>query len=140
MTKYQKAKPFDFVRDVKDIQTTVKQLQVRAGGQTGPWQQAAMQNSWTGTINFRITRDNDVELSAYQLVVGTNSANIIIASGLPTPFGPHEFNITSNASNASPSAWQLPRATLTTAGNITVIGFVGAPTQVSFEVSLPLDV
>jgi hypothetical protein len=140
MTRYQHAKPFDFVRDVKEMQTTVKQLQVRSGGQNGAWQQAAMQNSWTGIVNFRITRDNKVDISAHQLGVGTNSANIVIASGLPIPFGPHEFNITSNANVASPSGYQLPRATLTTAGTITVIGFVGTVTQVSFEVSIPLDI
>jgi hypothetical protein len=134
MAKYQYAKPFDFVRDFKALQDAVKALQLRSGT-VGPWQQAAMQNGWTGTLNYRRTDRNEIQFSAHSLTPGTISAGILIAIVTLTPQGPHEFQVMTSGAVGAGS----PRIALDISGNLNLSG-VTTGSDLSIEAIVPLDI
>jgi hypothetical protein len=129
MPKYPKAKPFDIIQTIKDLQAAVKALQVRFPGANGPWQQATLVNGWTGNLNYRLTRDNEVQLSAFELAPGTLTNGTMIANIPLLPAGNHLF----------PGAPSPVFLSLGTTGNIAISGATGIP-NLNFEVRLPLDI
>jgi hypothetical protein len=129
MPTYQKAKPFDFVQVVKNLQTAVKQLQIRSPGVSTPWEQATLLAGWTGTLNYRKTQDNEVQLSAYELTPGTLTDGTVIAAVEFLPPNNHQFTCTPSAA----------RITLDPTGNIAIAGAAGI-TTLSFEERIPLDI
>lgn len=137
MPKYQLAKPFDFVREFKNLQAAVKQLQIQNGGSTGPWLQATLINGWTGTLNYRMTNQNEIQMSAFHLVPGTLTDNTIIYTFTDLiPVSAHEFPVGINTTG-TPSS---PRIAYGNTGNLRIIGLGTGVTQLSFEVTIPLDI
>jgi hypothetical protein len=129
MPAYQKAKPFDIIQVIKDMQLAVKQLQIRFPGSNGPWIQATLLAGWTGALNYRLTRDNEVQLSAFELAPGTLTNGTVIATIGLLPVGSHLF----------PAAPSPTFISLGTTGNITISGAAGIP-NLNFEVRIPLDI
>jgi hypothetical protein len=84
MPKYQKAKPFDFVRDFKDLQTSVKALQIRASGPSAqPNQLVTLASGFTGYATLSDTdtttytnANNATQPMTFEWIIPANDASV----------------------------------------------------------------
>lgn len=140
MPIYQRARPFDIVRTILDLQKAVKQLQLLTPSRGTPWTTLSLSNSWTGTLSVKIGTDARLQISAYHLAPGTISAGILIATltGVMVPVGNHDLPVTTDVLAATTSG--SPRCTIHTDGTMTLSGIGSTATIVNIDGSIPLDI
>lgn len=102
-----------------------------------------LSNSWSvpgsGYANYRITPNNELQISAFIAAPGTGQNNVTIAT-FPSGYRPvstHGFAVACDAVLASPTT--SPMMTITSGGVLKSQG-IGNNANVYFEVRIPLDV
>lgn len=95
MPRYQTAKPFDIVKTIMDLHSSVKQLQVQAGaGNPGPWITIPLATNWStlsGQVvpSFRLFDNWTVEIvGAAQFNTTFSSAIALSSSNMDTIYRP----------------------------------------------------
>lgn len=140
MPKYQHAKPFDIVRTIGEMRKAISQLQIQNPGSATAWQSVSLVNGWTGTLNARITGSGELQLSGNRLIPGTLTGGTLIGTltASMAPQGQHEVVITIDDLPSAVSG--SPRLSIHTDGTLLVFGLGGTTSELSIEITIPLDV
>jgi hypothetical protein len=138
--KYPYAVPFDFIRDFKALQQQVKDMQISTSGPAGPWNNVTtLQSSWTfqtgGNFQWRTTGNLGVQINCYRIKPGTLTDGTIVVSGLPASLSQKEFPVAVDKQSATSA-----RFVYSTGGALICDGLLAATTDVSFIVTVPLDI
>lgn len=146
MPMYQKAKPFDFVRDFKDLKDQVKGLQVVSPGQNGQWtdESASVPAGFTVATVLRYryyAADNTVRIQ-FSLNSTASGATYTLFT-LPSQYFPAvQYNgcapTIHNTLGAYASSVVNSGFVVTTAGVVQLL-FPGSITLVSGHYVVPLD-
>jgi hypothetical protein len=138
--KYTNAMPFDFIRDFQALQKQVKALQVSNSGPCGPWNDvAALSNGWgftgSGQLQWRTTGNLGVQIVCYRILPGTLTDGTVVFTGLPASATQKEWPV---AVDHTPT--NSARFVYTTGGALVCDGLAAGTGDVSFLVTVPLDI
>lgn len=100
------------------------------------WHSLTAGNSWTGTVYYRLTSENEVYLWSNNLSAPSSAANGVTIVTLPTGYRPAVSMTFMIGAQANASQW--PRLTLATTGTIQATGVL-ASTGVTLGTRIPLD-
>lgn len=125
-----------------EIQGTaaVELLEVILSGAVETWHTfSSLENSWTGTLRYRLRAENEVSLQADSLTAGTLASGTVLAT-LPAGYRPaseQRLNVTTAASGALGD--DIPALLIETNGDIEIAGFSANTTAASVNGRFPLD-
>lgn len=100
------------------------------------WHSLAAGNGWTGTVYYRLTIDNEVELWSNNLTAPASSVNGVTIVTLPSEYWPLNVNMTFIVQQSVSGFGS--RMTLSTTGTLQSTG-VSASAGVSLGIRPPLD-
>lgn len=141
MPKYQRAKPFDIIQTIKDMQGNIKTLQLINPGSGNVWQEVSYLNSWAGVTGdgllWRLTNDRCVHVAGRATVpagytAGQQVGTVGFGTSFRTEYAPVVFYSTSSTESASMIA-------LTTAGGLFAYGAMASTNTWVVNVRFPLD-
>lgn len=144
MPDYQRAKPFDIVQTILNLQKSVKQLQIR---QTTPpptpggWVDlsASLLNGFTlqadGRFRYQVT-GNVIQFDVFHMTMPASTP--FVCATLPlTPLTDKQWPVVTSAISGT----QTPRAFWShTTGSITIASVAASAADVTWLLSVPLDV
>lgn len=140
MPQYSKAKPFDIVNTIKELQAAVKQLQVRSTGSATPWTLMTLQNSWahaTGDgLMYQLTARNSVRVVGRAVVPAGYTSGQIAGS---VPYTPNRTEYCGAVYYSASSAESACLTAINASGSFFVYGAMVSGNTLVVNVEYPLD-
>jgi len=143
MPNYQRAKPFDIVQTILDMQRAIKQLQIRSPGVAVPplWVDlsGSLLNGFTlqvgGRIRYRIV-DNVITFDVFHMTMPATTPFVCVNLN-PAPVTDKQWPVVTSNINGTAT----PRAFWSSStGDITIQSVAASAADVSWLLSFPIDV